>query len=340
MGEINSIREGGYKQNYSSLYIKLIALWVVCEAMIGGIIHGLKLPFSGLIVGGAAVVCITMIGYYIPAKGAILRATIIVAIFKMTLSPQAPATAYIAVFFQGFVGQLLFSGKRFFRIRAISLGALALAESAVQRILVLTLVYGTTFWKAVNEFMAKVIHQKGVTNYSLIIAVGYIILHILVGMLIGNYCYQLIVKVKENEQRILNGRNDRQVLLSVHEKSGKRYRPVLIFIYVVIAALYCQSLLHVGKPILPKGEVTQVLLRSSLILLSWYFVVAPLLLKWIKAILERRQAAFAKDIDAVMEVLPAMKAIVADSWSETTGLKGYNRIKAWSRKVLVATLTS
>ncbi len=49
-----------------------------------------------------------LIAYYVPLKGAILKATIIVAIFKMMLSPHTPPSAYIAVFFQGLLGQVLF----------------------------------------------------------------------------------------------------------------------------------------------------------------------------------------------------------------------------------------
>ncbi|HEY6503012.1 MAG TPA: hypothetical protein VIZ28_03470, partial [Chitinophagaceae bacterium] len=90
------------------IYYRLIALWVLNEAMLGGIIHGLKIPVSGLIVGGAAVICICLIAWYVPKKGAIIKATIIVAIFKMMLSPQAPPPAYMAVFFQGLMGELLF----------------------------------------------------------------------------------------------------------------------------------------------------------------------------------------------------------------------------------------
>jgi ABC-type thiamin/hydroxymethylpyrimidine transport system permease subunit len=83
------------------VYYRLIALWVMVEAVLGGMIHGLKLPVSGLIVGSCAVLCICLIAYYVPARGAILKATVVVAIFKMMLSPQSPPAAYLAVFFQG-----------------------------------------------------------------------------------------------------------------------------------------------------------------------------------------------------------------------------------------------
>src|SRR5690349_7246116 len=137
----------------SVVYYRLIALWVLNEAMLGGIIHGLKIPVSGLVVGSCAIICIALIGWYVPKKGAIIKATLIVAIFKMMLSPHSPPPAYIAVFFQGLLGELLFWNRRFFTLSCLLLAVLALLESALQRILVLTLIYGNDFWKVINDFI-------------------------------------------------------------------------------------------------------------------------------------------------------------------------------------------
>ncbi len=176
----------------NQIYYRLIALWVLCESVLGGIIHGFKLPFSGLIIGSSAVICICLIAFYVPVKGAILKATIIVAIFKMMLSPQTPPTAYIAVFFQGLMGQILFYNLKYYKISCIILGMLALVESAGQRILVLTILYGTSFWKAVNQFISKLTHQTSITNYSMLIAGGYLFFHFIFGMLVGLFAYNLV----------------------------------------------------------------------------------------------------------------------------------------------------
>jgi len=53
----------------SLLYYRLIALWALAEALLGGIIHGLRIPVSGLVVGSCAVICICLIAWYAPAKG-------------------------------------------------------------------------------------------------------------------------------------------------------------------------------------------------------------------------------------------------------------------------------
>src|SRR5262245_56179604 len=129
-------------QMSQQLYYRLIALWVVCEALLGGIIHGFKLPVSGLVVGSSAVICICLIAYYVPAKGAILKATLIVAIFKMMLSPQSPLPAYFAVFFQGLLAELPFYRRLHYQLSCLFFAIIALLESSVQRILVMMIVYG------------------------------------------------------------------------------------------------------------------------------------------------------------------------------------------------------
>src|SRR5687768_5451737 len=121
----------------NNLYHRLFALWVVCEAFAGGIMHAARIPFTGMIVSSLGVTCIILIAYYIPSRTRIIEATIIVASFKLLLSPHSPPTAYIAVFFQGYMGQLLFMSNRHFKVKAIVLAVLSLVEASIQRILVL-----------------------------------------------------------------------------------------------------------------------------------------------------------------------------------------------------------
>src|ERR1700722_18894783 len=135
------------------VYYRLIALWILCETMLGGVIHGAKIPAAGLILGSCAIICISLIAYHVPSKGSILKATLIVAIFKMMLSPQAPPTAYIAVFFQGLMGEALFWNKKIYSVSCLFFGILVLLESGLQRMLVLTILYGKDLWQAINTFI-------------------------------------------------------------------------------------------------------------------------------------------------------------------------------------------
>src|SRR5687767_12343759 len=158
----------------SVIYYRLIALWALCEAMLGAIIFTFRIPVSGLVIGSCAVTCITLIAWYVPTKGAILKATLIVAIFKMMLSPQAPPPAYIAVFFQGLMGELLFWNRKYFRLMCVLLAVLAMIESAFQRIFSLTIIYGNDLWTALNTFISKFTGSTEPTNYSYFILFWYV----------------------------------------------------------------------------------------------------------------------------------------------------------------------
>src|SRR5688572_28452056 len=96
----------------------------------------------------------------------------------MMLSPQAPQRAYIEVFFQGLLGELLFWKRRFFTLCCLVLAVLSLLESGLQRILVLTILYGNDLWKVVNNFINGLTGQRQASNYSLIIGSVYVALHV------------------------------------------------------------------------------------------------------------------------------------------------------------------
>ena len=53
--------------------------------------HAFKLPFTGLFVGGFAVLCVGLLAYVErPAASTILRATALVLLVKAVVSPHSP----------------------------------------------------------------------------------------------------------------------------------------------------------------------------------------------------------------------------------------------------------
>ena len=298
------------------IYYRLIALWVLCESVVGGMIHGLKLPVSGLIVGSSAVICICLIAWYVPIKGAILKATVIVAIFKMMLSPHTPLPAYIAVFFQGFIGQLLFFNLRYYKVACILLGVLALVESAAQRIIVLTVLYGTNFWKAVNEFISKVSGQDTITNYSLFFTIAYLLLHAIVGIAVGSLAIYISKRLEywKNEKNIILEKNVYVDPIKKEKSKLGSFRKALWAVWVILFVLFLQSYLNIGDPLLQSSIVFQIFLRSVLIFLAWYLFVSPLLTRAINHWLQKQKKKSKQDIDEIILLLPSTKYILAKSW--------------------------
>jgi hypothetical protein len=322
-------------ENTNTIYYRLIALWVLCEALLGGIIHGLKLPISGLLVGSAAVICIALIGYYVPTKAAIIKATIVVAVFKMMLSPHSPPPAYIAVFFQGVLGQLLFSNKKMYRLSCFVLAILALVESALQRILVLTIVAGTNFWQAIDEYVSKLAGEKTITSYSFYIAAGYVMLHIIAGVLIGWLASVLPPKINnwKNNVAILN--TNTPTITTITSNKRKKIKLGLLLLWFMLIAVYIQSAFAIGKPILPPNIVVQIFVRSILIVLGWYLLVAPVLTKLLQNWLQKKQAEQQTTIQQVNKILPFVKYLVQQSWAIAATAKGYKRFVLFCKTLTV-----
>ena len=323
------------------IYYRLIALWVLCEGILGGMMHAVKIPFTGIIVSSGAVICICLIAYYVPAKGAILKATIIVAIFKMMLSPHTPPTAYVAVFFQGMMGQLLFFNRRFFRLSCILLAVFALVESAIQRIIVLTVLYGNNFWNALNEFIRKLTNETTVNNYSLMVATGYIMLHAFIGLMVGVFAGSIVWQSKSwsilHEEYLIPYTNEKsnEQLKPGDTKRKKKIKYFFIFIWITLIVLFAQSYFHIGAALLPPQIPLQILLRSILIVLSWYFLVSPLLSSLIKKWLSNQRIKFQSDISQVILMLPSTKYIFLKSWQLSSAAKGWKRVSAFCKILFV-----
>lgn len=328
-----------YKSADQELYYRLVALWVVCEAFAGGIMHAAKIPFAGMIVSALAVTCIIFIGYYIPSKTAILRATMIVAVFKLMLSPQAPPTAYIAVFFQGLMGQILFYNKRPFVLTTVILAVLSLAESALQRILVLLIIYGNSFWHAVDDFVKKLAGGKD-RHYSMLLAEGYVLVHIIAGIFLGIFAVKLVKRsvVWQTTYPELLIDMTGQTADEPAEGKQKKIKWLPIILWILLLLLFVQAYVQPKHTILPANEAGLIFLRSVLIVLSWYLIFAPLVMRWIKTALQSQQRKLAAPIKKIMQLMPATKYVFTQSWKKSASETGFRRFKLFLKIVLVNTL--
>ena len=97
-------------QRNAKIITRLTALWALSEAGLGGVLHAIQFPFTGLLVGGFAIVLISLIAYFSDHKwDTIFRSLLVVLIIKLAVSPHSPPTSYLAVSFQAFMAALIFN---------------------------------------------------------------------------------------------------------------------------------------------------------------------------------------------------------------------------------------
>ena len=115
---------------------RLTALWAFSESGLGGIMHALQIPFTGLVIGGFAVIIITFITKISAYKySQVLQSLFVVLIVKVMVSPYTPFPAYIAVSFQALIGIALFRLLKVNLLSILLLSIIAMLESALQQLL-------------------------------------------------------------------------------------------------------------------------------------------------------------------------------------------------------------
>ncbi|RYY58950.1 MAG: hypothetical protein EOO12_16710, partial [Chitinophagaceae bacterium] len=136
---------------------RITALWAFCESGLGGVLHALRLPFTGLVVGSFSVLCITLIAWLSAGRyRQVLHSLLLALIVKAAVSPHSPPTAYLAVAFQGLAGYGIYKMMGVRQLSIYLVAVLALLESALQKLLTLTIFFGKSFWKATDELLAYI----------------------------------------------------------------------------------------------------------------------------------------------------------------------------------------
>ncbi len=312
-----------------SIIDKLTALWALNESGLGGFLHVFSTPFTGLIVGGISILLISLIAYYAENKWqAILKALVIVLIIKMAVSPYSPFGAYVAVSFQALFGALLFSNFSWKGATIIILGMVTFLESALQKLLILTIIYGTELWEAVDLYGSWVqkklnfISETSTTNALIII---YLFVYGVCGILAGLFIKSMIkiIAHKKETDFYLNLETDQ-----IQEKNGKRaFKSKVIWIWLVTIAVIVLAFSFFGGNLFGWQKAFYILLRSFLILMLWYLVLGPFLLKLVRKYLNKKESQYKEDITNAMDLFPFFRQIISFTWKETKDLKGYTRFK-------------
>jgi hypothetical protein len=133
---------------------RLTALWAFSEAALGGLLHALHIPFSGIVLGGFAIMFISLIAYYSKNHAEILKALAIVLAVKFAVSPHTPIGAYISVSVQGLAGYFVFRYIKNYRISVFILSVFAMFFSSMQKIIVYIILFGFDLINSINMFIS------------------------------------------------------------------------------------------------------------------------------------------------------------------------------------------
>ncbi len=322
-----------------SLTIKRItALWAFSEAALGGILHAFKVPFTGLFIGGFAVIFISLIAYYSDDPKEIVKATFIVISVKFLASPHTPLTAYFSVILQGLTGYILFYKKTFFRLSAFALGALTLLFSSFQKIIISTLLFGMTLWESIDLYYRFVLKQltespTALSNisFSLVLISTYVGLHLLAGIFWGIVAGKLPDWINDNHSALQLKLIDDNFNLNHSTKKKKRkfwwQKKSGIFLLFFLIQIVIISYF---TPDVEKNFAVRIglmLLRVTVILFIWLKFIAPLILRFLQKLMKKYNYKYSTDIDLIISLFPGLKKILISSYTYAKAEKGLLKVK-------------
>ena len=325
---------------------RLTALWALNEAGLGGLIHALRVPFTGIVVGSTAVVLIALIAFFAERKAkAILKATVIVLLIKAAASPHTPLPAYVSVSFQGLAGALLFGTLPSMRLGALGLGLLALWQGAVQKLLVMTILYGRSLWDSVDAVGRWILEKMGSgpgeispTGWFLFFYLGYYtVAGLATGWLAGAIPGEIARALKNPPPPGEGPPEAEAVPLGGGRKRWWRRTPFRAGV-VLLALLAATMWMHPGAEGWSRG--LRVFARAGAVLAVWMWGVRPLGMALFRRFRRREQVAYGADMSRALAQFPALRQAAGAAWRRSGAAGGgFRRWKNFLVELIVRALS-
>lgn len=318
---------------------RLTALWALNECGLGGILHAFNSPFTGLLVGSLAMVCITFICALAEHKWRTMMASlIIVLIIKALVSPHSSPTAYVAVAFQGVTGALIYRFIPNLLVGSLFFFTLGLLESALQRLIMLTVIFGNSLWEAINMW-GKGIADKWnilipVSSSQLLIYI-YLSIHFVVGLLMGWITWRAVRAVAQHwgkaAYQLELDQHDRKEFIGTGKKGKKKWMRYILLLGLLLMIVLAYSQFGNSENAVQTGLVT--LLRVVIILVLWFVFLAPLFIKLLQSFLKKKHQQLAGEVSRTMDMFPQLLWIIDKAWKETSHL---HFVQRWKTFVILA----
>jgi hypothetical protein len=184
MQEISKVNTKSLNQKWIKAAV-LGTVWAASEIVLGSFLHNIRMPFSGNVLVGIAMILLISASHIWKEKGVIWRSGLICALLK-TMSPSAIIfTPMIAIFTEGVLLELM---VRLFRRKNIGYyigAALAMSWNLFQKILIMIFFYSMNLVKVYEKIMKSAEKQLHL-NFDLtwvpilVLLVVYIILGLVV----------------------------------------------------------------------------------------------------------------------------------------------------------------
>ncbi|MBX3252953.1 MAG: hypothetical protein KF862_02340 [Chitinophagaceae bacterium] len=325
--------------NRSAFITRLTALWALSESGLGGLMFAFKIPLTGIFLGGFAVIIITLIARYSSNKWqTIVRSTLLVILVKAAASPHSPPPAYMAVGFQGLAGACIYGFLGMNRFSAVLFALLAMLESALQKIIVMTLIYGKNIWVALDSFFAMIVKDFGIgenISFSIWIISAYLLLYAVWGIIVGFWSFRISKNVEQMAADVIEQYHhyNRTPNIALPKKKSNRY---LKWLFVIITLSFT-TLVFVMQGMADTALYT--VLRTVAAIIILFVIINPLVKFLMNKWLSREKQQHQKGITEILHILHELKSYVQPAMGiSKQNRKGLSVYKGFVSNLLILSL--
>lgn len=307
-------------------FIPLTALWAFVESGLGGMMHALHLPFTGIFLGGFSVLSISLIGRFETKPfRQILKATLLVMVVKASVNPATSPMAYIAVGFQGLLGAVLYGSSIHGLLTALCFSILAMLESAFQKFLILTIIFGDAWYKAIDKFFHSILKSIGFKDdvpYALYLVSAYMFIYLIWGIVLGIWIHQIPRQINSRMHLYTN------LELTMEESQTKRKSRNRKRRFVGVLALFIFLSCFLIPDENPWVESLTLVLRTATVVVVWFLILLPV---WKRVITNLRSKKL-EETPEILERIPLLRASLRPLFQEVS--RSHRGIRRWKELVL------
>ncbi len=122
------------------------------------------------------------------------------------------------------------------------------------------------------------------------------------------------------------------------KKSNGKLKTSLLAVWIVLLALWFQSAFKIGTPLLSPGLIVYLILRSVLIVLTWYFLISPIIIFFLKKWLAEEKIKSHAPISEILKLIPATRLLLQQSWEFSKDKRGISRVGKFMTSVFIYSL--
>ena len=311
-------------------------LWAMTECGLGGFFHAIQSPFTGLIVGGLSVIYISLIAmaaienetlpFFNRARRiaiAIAKSLVFVLLVKVIVSPHSPLGAYFAVSVQALLGIVFYSLIPIYRIAAFLTGLFATVFSAIQKLVILWILFGTPFFEAIDDFIRTSAEKMDFISHNTDVSASFYLYIVFVsiyatgGAYIGWIAGILPTRLDKNKELLSQVTSSFQNTQSKssYRKRGISWMPLLFVLLFALALL-------VNMFLVSANAALNQFLRTGIILSFWFLFLRPFIQWVIKRYATQHEESLQDRIIQINAGIPEFVAFAQFAWKATTDLSG------------------